>query len=449
MKTKSSNAPLLAVVPILILCGLASTSLAGDEAVETKSSGILPLPDYSGNFDERSYLLGDFGGKRTEWARKGFTFDIDYNQYFQGVTEGGIDRDSEYGGTIDYNFSFDFDRMGLIPGGLLQMRAVSRYGNSVNGISGAAIAVNTDATHPSTSPADEDVSLWLPVINYTQFLSEKFALGFGKYDTYDSANEFLGGRGQSQWWNQNLTVPVSPALIIPYSTLGGVALFMPNPNMTITGMVATSTDTSNSSGFDDFDDGMFGLLSLTNQYQISSLPGGFGLMFGYGWDGDFREINGRINYDSGQLAVTKKDSTWFVSADFWQYLWVEDDSSQPVDINNGRQDLQGVGVFSRVQFADNDTNPLDYSISSGVGAKGLIPGRDNDAMGIAYNYNHLNEGRFLKAIGIAGSSSVFEAFYNVELTPAVHMTLDAQVVGSVLPNVDTAVVFGASMQIEF
>lgn len=419
-----------------------------DDAPAT-SSGILPLPDYSGDFANRSYLLGDFGGNRTEWAKKGFTFDIDYNQYFQAVTNGGRDRDSEYGGTIDYNINFDFDRMGLIPGGLLQMRAVSRYGNSVNGIDGAASPVNTDATHPTTSTADDDVSLWLPVINYTQFLSEKFAIGFGKYDTYDSANEFAGGRGKSQWWNMNLNMPVSPALIIPYSTLGGVALFMPNPNMTITGMVATSTDTSNSSGFDNFDDGMFGLISLTNKYQISSLPGGFGLMYGYGWDGNFNEINGRLNFDSGQLRPSTKDTTWFAAADAWQYLWVEGDSSQPVDTINGRQDLQGVGVFSRVQFADKDTNPVDYLISVGVNAKGLIPIRDNDCMGIAFNYNKLQEGRFLTFIGIETQTTVWEFFYNVELTPAVHLNLDAQLVDSSLPNIDTATILGTSLQIRF
>ena len=420
-------------------------------AAPEKSSGILPLADYTGDFAKRSYLLSDFGGIRTEWAKKGFTFDIDYNQYFQSVVDGGIDTGSEYGGTIDYNIKIDFDRMGFIPGGLLQMRAVSRYGDSVNGTSGSIIPVNTDATHPTTSPPDEDVGLWLPVINYTQFLSEKFALGLGKFDTYDSSNEFAGGRGRSQWWNQNLTMPVSPALIVPYSTLGGVALFMPNPNMTVTGMLATSTDTSNSSGFGTFDDGMFGLLSLTNKYHIRSLPGGFGLMYGYGWDGDFKEINGRINIDAGKLTTTTKDSTWVVSADFWQYLWIESDSDslQPVDSTNGRQDLQGVGVFSRVQFGDNDTNPLDYSISGGVNAKGLIPGRDNDAMGIAYNYNKLNKGRFLDFVGIANSSSAVELFYNIELTPAVHLTLDAQVIDSSLPNIDNATILGTSLQLLF
>ena len=442
---KNAAVALLLVVSVLLFT---VPSAQADDAPAT-SSGILPLADYSGDFAKRSYLLGDFGGKRTEWAKKGFTFDLDYNQYFQAVTDGGIDRDSEYGVTIDTNINVDFDRMGLIPGGLLQIRAVSRYGKSVNGISGAAIPVNSDATHPTTSPADDNVTLWLPVINYTQFLSETFAIGLGKYDTYDSANEFAGGRGRSQWWNMNLNMPASPALIIPYSVLGGVALYMPNPNMTITGMVATSTDTSDSSGFDNFDDGMFGILSLTDQYQLRSLPGGFGLAYGYGWDGTFNQINGRINVNQGQLKLSTQDSTWFASADVWQYLYVEGDSAPKIDTGDGRQDLQGVGVFSRIQFGDKDTNPLDYTISGGLNAKGLIPERDNDTMGIAYNYNKLNKGRFLNLAGIASSSSALELFYNIELAPAVHATLDAQLIDSSLPNTDNATILGASLQLQF
>ena len=439
---------------VLLLAGLAvllniTVMPAQADSAPAKSSGILPLPDYSGDLFKRSHLLGDFGGKRTEWAKKGFTFDIDYNQYFQAVLDGGLDTGSQYGGTIDYNINIDFDRMGLIPGGLLQMRAVSRYGRSVNGISGAVIPVNTDATHPTTSTLDEDVTLWLPMITYTQFLSEKSAVSIGKFDTYDSANEFAGGRGRSQWWNMNFNMPASPALIIPYSTLGAAVLVMPSPELTITGMVGTITDTSNRSGFDDFDDGMFGLLSLTQQYQIRHLPGGFGLMSGYGWDSDFNEINGRINFNAGQLTPTTVDSTWFGSADVWQYLWVEGDTAQAVDINNGRQDLQGVGLFSRVQFADKDTNPIDFLISFGVNAKGLIPKRDNDAMGLAFNYSKIEDLRLSKIIGIDDTSTVWELFYNIELTPAVHLTLDAQLSDSSLPDTDTATILGTSLQIRF
>lgn len=439
-----------AVVMLLLMSALLFTvpSALADDA-QAKSSGILPLPDYSGDFAKRSYLLGDFGGKRTEWAKQGVTFDIDYNQYFQAVTDGGLERDSEYGGTIYYNVNLDFDRMGLIPGGLLTMRATSRYGKSVNDISGSAVPVNGDASYPTTSNPNEDVGLWLPVINYTQFLSEKFALGFGKYDTVDSPNEFAAGRGRTQFWNQTINTALAPLLVAPNVTTAATFTWQPNEKLQINGMMGTITDTSNSSGFDNFDDGTFGMVMFIYQYKLGKLPGGFVLMPGYGWDRDFSVLNERLNIDAGLLEPTTKDDTWFFQTSLWQYLWVEETAKQPIDINDGRQDLQGVGVFLRYQTADADTNPLDYSITGGISAKGLIPGRDNDAMGIGYCKNMLANDGLLKGIGIADSSSVWEAFYNIELTPAVHLTLDAQVAESAFPDIDTATILGTSMQIRF
>ena len=430
---------ILAAVSIL-------TAMLSAEEPEEVPTGLLPLIDYSDALSSRSHLLGDFDGKRSEWAKKGFTFDIDYNQYLQGVVDGGVETDSEYGGSINYNINIDFDRMGLIPGALLEMRAVSRYGKSVNGISGSLIAVNTDATHPFTTIPDDDVALWLPKITYTQFLSQTFGLSIGKMDMYASSNEFSGGEGRTQWWNQNLNMPISPALLVPYSVLGAAAFYIPTPNLLITGLVCTTNDTSNSSGFHELNDGLTALITLAYQYQIDDLPGGFTLMPGYGWNNEFK---GSIEIKKGQVVPTTQDNTWFFSADVWQYLWVEEGVSQPVNTADGRQDLQGVGFFSRIQFADDDTIPIDIFFSFGLNAKGLIPSRDNDAMGIAYSYNTTNKGHFLNYIGIKDSSSVWELFYNFELTQAIHLTLDAQVSRSALPNIDTATILGTSLQMRF
>lgn len=449
MKPTTSKNIISTLAAISMLAVVFPAQEAAAQGAETQSSGLLPLSDYSGSLSERSHLLGNLDGSRTEWAKKGFTFDIDHNQYFQGVVDGGVDTGSEYGGTIDYNINVDFDRMGLIPGGLLQMRAVSRYGRSVNGISGALMPVNADATHPTTTTLDDDVALLLPMITYTQFFSETFGLSLGKMEMYGTTNEFSGGKGRTQWWNMNLAMPLSPALIVPYSVLGAAAVSMPSPNLTITGLVCTSSDTSNNSGFNKFDDGLTALVTLGYQYKMNGLPGGFNLMSGYGWDNEFNEINGRINIEDGQLIPSTIDNTWLFSADTWQYLWVEDGMKQLIDTADGRQDLQGVGVFSRIQTADKDTNPADFYISFGVSAKGLIPSRDNDAMGIAYSYNSMNKGRFLDVIGIEDSSTVWELFYNLELTPAVHLMLDAQVVNSALPNIDTATILGTSLQMRF
>lgn len=425
-----------------------SSSAEKAPAAPAKPSGLLPVPDYSGDLSERAYLMGDFDGKRSEWANNGITFDIDYYQYFQGVVDGGMETGNEYSGVVNLNMAIDFDKMGLIPGGLLQLQTVSRYGKSVNGISGAAIPVNADMTTPTTSDPDEDVFFYLPVINYTQFFSEEFAVVLGKYNTYPQAQEFAGASGKSQYWNLNLVAPVSPLLIVPYSTLLAAALYMPIPDLDIMVAVGTSTDTSNHSGFDYLDDGKFVLVKVIYEYEIGKLPGGFTHQYAYGWDNDFTEVNGGIDY-GGEFEATTADSTWLYSFDFWQYLWAEGYTGQKIDVNNGEQDLQGVGIFSRIQFADKDTNPLDYMVSFGVNAKGLFPTRDNDTMGIAYNYTKLQDLRLGNIIGIDDTNSVWEAFYNFELTKAMHLTLNGQVVDGALPNSDTATILGTSLRIRF
>ena len=84
-----------------------------------------------------------------------------------------------------------------------------------------------------------------------------------------------------------------------------------------------------------------------------------------------------------------------------------------------------------------------------VNAKGLIPGRDNDSMGIGFSYNKLQSLRFLNTLGIDDTSSVAEIFYNIELTPALDLNLNLQVTDSALPNIDTTTILGASLTARF
>jgi hypothetical protein len=43
----------------------------------------------------------------------------------------------------------------------------------------------------------------------------------------------------------------------------------------------------------------------------------------------------------------------------------------------------------------------------------------------------------------------FEAFYNFEVTPAVHLTLNAQLIDSTVKSVDDAYTLGSRLQIDF
>jgi len=134
----------------------------------------------------------------------------------------------------------------------------------------------------------------------------------------------------------------------------------------------------------------------------------------------------------------------------WQYLHTEDDSGdRPLDLGNGKPDLEGWGLFSRVAFADEDTNPWKFTASGGIGGRGLIPTRDNDVLGVGYYYNDVDPDRFLFSNRLDDSGQGMECFYNIAITPAVRLTFDFQWIDSVVSSVDDGYVLGARLQTSF
>jgi porin len=148
----------------------------------------------------------------------------------------------EYGANLDYTLNLDLMRMGLIPGALIKFRAEIRYGNSVNGIAGTILPVNTSALFPVTAKLNDEVAFTITDLNYTQFLSPNLALFFGKLDTLDAdPNEFASGRGTSQFMNANFIFNATLALRLPYSTLGAGLIWMPIPPGPGGGIVVSSS----------------------------------------------------------------------------------------------------------------------------------------------------------------------------------------------------------------
>ena len=80
----------------------------------------------------------------------------------------------------------------------------------------------------------------------------------------------------------------------------------------------------------------------------------------------------------------------------WQYLHTEDEpAAGPLDLANGEPDLQGIGLFGRLAFADDDTNPWKFNASVGAGGRGVIPSRDDDFFGLGYFYSDVAPDRFI------------------------------------------------------
>lgn len=413
--------------------------------------GILPIPDYGGDIWDRPFLLGDPSGHRTEWANKGIQFEVDYTQTVQSVVSGGRDTGTQYGGNLDYLVRLDLMRMGLVKGGLVTIRAESRYGNSVNGNTGSILPVNTRSFFPLTKDVDDPIAITITDLNYTQFLSEQFLVQVGKIDTLSGdPNEFASGRGRSQFMNANFVFNSSLALRLPYSTLGASAVWMPTKQLTFVGSVFNTADSSTTSGFNEFGKGTSALGAVQLQYRLGELPGGMNLGGLYSWHQDFAAFTGELIFTPGQgFAVPKKKETWALYWSGWQYLLIKDPDDKPIDLMNGIADHQGLGLFWRLGCADQDTNPVRWSLSGGIGGRGLIPGRKDDTYGVGYFYTSIQGNRLSSLLGVRDNSQGGEAFYNIAITPAAHLTFDIQTSQSPFGRIDQGVLLGARFDLAF
>lgn len=449
------------IVAALLLAVPVAAARAQDDAVAAADApaappaGILPIPDYTGDFASRAALLGDLDGERTRLAEKGIQFGIDWNNTVQSVVTGGRDRTTAYGGTLDYNLTFDLMRMGVLPGAVVKLRGESRYGKSVNTQAGPLVPANTDMFFPATDEVDEAVPIALTTLTFTQYLADTFGVYGGKFDTLDGdGNEFAGGRGLTQFQNMNLLL--SPGLLttVPYSTLGGGVIWQPTPHVMLISSVMATSDSSTTSGFDTLDEGWSWVSQLRVQYRLGRLPGGVSVVGSYAWDNDFATIGRRFVLAPGQGITpgpTSNDS-WAIAFSAWQYLFADESAEAadaPLNVDDGRPDRRGFGLFARLGFADEDTNPIEFAASGGLAGRGLIPGRDDDVYGVGYFYNGVQTGRLTETIGMRDGYQGFEAFYNIALTPAAQLTFDVQVLEQPTDRLDTSVVLGARMLFRF
>ncbi|HEY7117987.1 MAG TPA: hypothetical protein VH475_15475, partial [Tepidisphaeraceae bacterium] len=151
------------LVVLLTTACLGAAPARGDDGSAAASSsaaadqGVVPIAALTGNFWSRPVLTGDWGGPRADLARKGVQFDLGFTQVVQSVVDGGRDTGTRYGGNLDLVVNIDLMRMGLMPGAFVKLRAESRYGQSVNGIAGPILPVNTVSDFPLGSELDETI----------------------------------------------------------------------------------------------------------------------------------------------------------------------------------------------------------------------------------------------------------------------------------------------------
>ena len=441
----------LALIAGVVVVGMSAVEAAGQEQPETEVPAAETAKpeapaffrlDYSGDLWERPALTGDWDARRSQLAQDGISLTLDLEQTIQGNAHGGKDTNNafRYSGSWDLRLKFDTGRMGLWPGGLIEVHGESFFGQSINRKSGGA--PNDDALYPL--PGDRDVMLSHVVV--TQFLSESFGVFFGKLDTTTGdKNEFAWVHGDN-FLHSALRWNLVAARTTPYSTLGAGFFFLGDWGI----WSFTAYDTEGAADVSGFDTAFDRGTSLATEARFNVEP--FGKpghqLFGFAWsDKDFVSLDQDLragiripaspvlNLLTLDLSLERESSSWGFFYNFDQYLYVEPEDP-----------TQGVGIFGRFGISDGEANPIETFYSLGVGGTGIIPERDQDTFGLGYFFVDYG-GELPERLGIRSSQGV-ELFYNIEVSPWLHITPDLQVIINPggFEDRDVAVVYGIRAQ---
>ena len=423
--------------------------LLGLDVEPTLAQGSSTAP-YSGDIWHRSTLTGDWWGVRNELAAKGITFDMSLTQVYQGILSGGKDETWKYGGRGDTTINVDTQKLGLWPGGFFTLEMEGNWANSVNGLTGALMSVNTNQTFPLPIGYHFD----LPNVSFMQFFSHYVGVVLGKLATLTPTsgdmNEFAHGKGDTQFMNTAFNINPVALLTVPYSTLGASVIVLPtkDPNAAIVNFSVLQTNgKANTIGFDDLHSNQ---LTFAGEARVRT--NFFGLtghqLIGGGYSNKtFASLDQSLRFFIENRDIEKQDGSWMVYYNFDQYLYEPKKGSG-----------QGLGIFGRFGVSDGNPNPMHYFFSIGIGGKGIIPSRPLDQFGIGYYYIDVSHPKFTGVFAtrdLLRDEYGFETYYNIAITPWLQLTPDLQVIRPAQKetisreNVHTATVLGLRLQLVF
>jgi porin len=391
---------------------------------------------------------------------------------------GGRSTGSGFWGNIDYTLNIDTQKLGLWPGGFFKFQDDTGFGSNVFKNAGTVVPVNTAAPIPGIN----DRTTALMNATLTQFLSPQFALFAGKFNMLDSGVTEFYGDYRTQFENAMFNFPMTLEQV-PISAFGAGAIGIPQQDILLSALALDpdGTPTSNDLG-KAFNDGVevlasgkltiepFGLVghqslglswNTSSASRLSRIPSTLRLLL---LQNEFPRLANPGPVLANILArffpallvpalpPNRESSSWALSYSFDQYFWQPEGDPK-----------HGIGLFFGFGASDGNPNPIQYSFITGIGGKGVVPGRPDDTFGLGVARTQFSSAflPFLRQqlnLGLQREDAI-EMYYNVSVTQWLNFTADLQIVGpgikkalngvGQLANVDTAVVAGGRLRVRF
>jgi porin len=391
----------------------------------------------------RDKLSGDWWGLRTDMADHGVKHDLRFTEFYQDVSSGGENRNSEFGGKFDYILNIDGEKLGMWPGFFVTMHAETQFGHTIIGDAGALSLPNTMMLYPL--PNENETAITGLLIQ--QALSKNFVLAGGKINVVDlwtMVYPAVGG-GVDGFMNTNMIASALPWFRwVNLSVLGAGGLVLTDDGQIEGGVLVFDTHNSTTTtGFDDlFDDGA-GFLALWRFFfDVDSKPGS--LLFAAGTS--TRDYNSLDKSDWGfdpgvGLTGETKDDAWSAAIYYDQIIWQADDDHK-----------KKLRLYTGWSLSDGNPSFGRWGGFASVEGWGLIPNREKDRIGVGGYFNQLSSDLkdLTSSLGVdLDNLWGAELYYNAEFTPWLHVTADTQFAANQNKKDDTATIFGLRAVIDF
>jgi hypothetical protein len=363
---------------------------------------------------------------------------------------------------------FDSGKAKLWPGGALYLHGETSWkaDQSLSKDTGSLLPTTTDAIMPVAN----DSTTTLSEVFVNQGLPGGFLLTAGKANWAGLAdtNVFANNEREQFSYTGLVNNPILGAFV-PYTPWGLGLTWIPNKKHNVALVVVDSVGTVEKLGFDTAFNRNTTTVGLQYQYSPvidDRLPGNYRVLLGYNskdlksFDISRRHFLGEI---LGVVPAAEKDDNYTLIINFDQYLWIKDGSVAAYHkslegkgfpgIARHHLPPVGIGIFGRAGWAPDDRNVIDQFYSFGIGGfSGLFTDRPQDQWGIGYSATHISSDlRNLldPPVSIDSFEHAGEIFYNFEVTPAIHLTLNAQIIDPPLKSTDTSYTFGSRLQVDF
>jgi porin len=392
-------------------------------------------------------------GPKEQLRSIGIMPDVWITQFYQGQTEGDGSKTWRYGGKLDTFLKVDAEKLGLWPGFHINAQYEHYFGQNINKTDFALIPVNTALAYVERDGYHSALS-----VSVTQDFGEYFSVSAGKFNmmTLASKTPLIGGGGIDTFMNRAFALPSTGVaytafrggagdrvvLSAPY-LIGGIVTIKTEPiNFAL--MIADPRSAINPRVIEHpFEKGVAVGGAATLKTQVAGLRGFHTLRAAYS--------NAR-GIDLEDIADLPRPSALGSSAGTKKGFWFTSYAIQQNFVQSEQNPEVGWGLFTLATLSDGNPSPVRWSVLAGLGGNNLLAGRENDRWGTGFFHFGLTEPLLagLAALDVnRRSEGGVEAFYNLAITPWLHLSADLQVIDPWNPTKSRATYAALRLQTKF